>query len=113
MKGAASSQSMSKLHSKIAEVFERVLRVYEKRLDVADQIDVNDIEDEMIQQLFNDGIIPQPAMLTAITTFLKQNQVTFDDEQVAKVSELEQRLAERRQNRKNVVQLSSLKAVEG
>ena len=111
MSKAASKEAMNRLHNKVAGVFERVLEAYMKRLDAIDHIDMDTIEDDMLQELFNDGAIPNPAMLNAVTAFLKNNEIKFDSEQVGKVSALQDALNERRKQRSNVTTLTSLKAV--
>lgn len=110
-KGAATEQKLGKLHDKVADIFARVLDTYHKRLDVADKIDVDELEDEMIAELFADNITPNPAMLSAITTFLKNNEIRFDSEQVDNVSQLQKRLDARREQRKSAVDLRTLKVV--
>ena len=43
---------------------------------------------------------PNPAMLSAISKFLKDNDIGFDSEEVDALGETERRLAERREARK-------------
>lgn len=117
-KGAATEGHLGKLHSKLADVFIKVLTRYEGRLDVIERYQAGDlevtdqIEQEMLDELFSEGAMPNPAMLSAISKFLKDNEITFDTEQVDQLSSLERRLSERRQNRQNVVKLMTLDRVQ-
>jgi hypothetical protein len=111
-KGAANEKALGVLHSKLAGVFTRVLETYQKRLDALEQIDLEDIADDMLQELFKDDAMPNPAMLNAVGAFLKQNEIRFDDEQVDKISALQHSLNDRRKNRaSNVVELTRLTAI--
>ena len=110
-KGAANENALGSLHAKITAVFIKVLSTYEKRLEAMDAIDPSEIEDEMIQALFADDAMPNPAMLGAITKFLKDNSISFDTEAIAELSDQERRLAERRKNRGNLTSLTTLKVV--
>lgn len=109
--GAAKEQQLGRLHAKITEVFMRVLETYHKRLDVAEGIDPNDVENEMLAELLADGIMPNPAMLSAITKFLKDNDIGFETEKLSELSDQERRLAERREKRKDFASLTTLKVV--
>ena len=108
---AASKEAMQRLHSKVALVFERVLETYAKRLDAIESVDMDQLEDDMLQELFNEGAIPNPAMLNAVTAFLKNNEIKFDSEEVGRVSALQEALEDRRKQRSNVTSLTSLKVV--
>jgi hypothetical protein len=110
-KGAANEKALGQLHSKLAGVFQKVLETYEKRMDALDQIDMEDVEDEMLKELFAEDAMPNPAMLNAVSAFLKQNEIRFDDEQVDKISALQQSLNDRKKIRGNVVELTRLAAV--
>lgn len=107
-KGAAKEQSLGKLHAKITDVFIKVLERYEARLIALDSIDPDEMEDEVLRELFEDGAMPNPAMLSAVTKFLKDNDIGFDTEKLAELSDQERRLKERREKRGNVVNLTSL-----
>jgi hypothetical protein len=108
-KGAAKEQQLGKLHAKITEIFLKVLDKYHKQLDFIDGIDAGDIENEMIAELLSEGSMPNPAMLSAITKFLKDNDIGFDTEKLSELSDQERRLKERREKRGNLVSLSDLK----
>ena len=111
MAKAASKGDLKRLHMKVAAVFEKVLETYSKRLDAIDNIDMDAIEDDMLQELFNDGAIPNPAMLNAVTAFLKNNEIRFESDEVSRVSALQEALDKRRKERGNVVSLTALKVV--
>ena len=99
-KGAATEQVMGDLHQKVAEVFLRYL----------DGIDrPNSNRDEAIAELLVDG--PNPAMMSAITKFLKDNEIAFDTEEIQKLSDTEQRLSARKAKRGTLVQLGQLALV--
>ncbi len=112
-RGAAKEGDLGKVHSLITEVFTKVLDKYLRDLDrVNTPPDAEDLSDEL-QAALSDAMAqePNPAMLSAITKFLKDNSVSFDDEAVKGLSGLEAALEARRQNRSNVVALTTLKAV--
>lgn len=115
--GAATERSLGKLHSKLTEVFIRVLNRYEDRLAVMTAVRegnaevTGEIESEVLDELFNEGAMPNPAMLGAISKFLKDNEISFDTEQVNELGSLERRLKEQREKRGNVVSLSNLPRV--
>lgn len=111
MAKAANKDTMNALHNKVAQVFQKVLNTYEKRLDAVESIDIEDIEDEVLSELLSDGVIPNPAMLNAITAFLKNNEIRFETEEVGKLSAMQEALEKRRAARSNVTTLTSLKAV--
>lgn len=111
MAKAASKGDLKRLHHKVSLVFEKVLETYIKRLEVTDNIDTSDIEDDLIKELFNEGTIPNPAMLNAITAFLKTNEIMFETDEVGKISALQEALDKRRKQRSNIASLSSLKVV--
>lgn len=110
-KGAATEKVLGALHAKLAAVFEKVLLGYEKRLDALESIDPSEVEDEILKELLDEGAMPNPAMLNAISSFLKNNEIRFDDEQIDRISALKQGLEERRAKRANVTELSRLRVV--
>ncbi len=111
-KGSATEQVMGNLHAKIARVFEKVLATYEKRLDVADNLDTSEMEEDMLALLMGDNIMPNPAMLAAVTKFLKDNDIAFDTEEIEKLSATEERLNARKAKRTNLASLTKLALVE-
>lgn len=111
-KGAATEAALGALHDKIATVFTKVLSRYEARLDAIDVVSgtPEDISEELLQALIDDGAMPNPAMLSAITKFLKDNEINFDSQQIEELSSQERRLAERSKNRPTLVDLTKLSA---
>jgi len=112
-KGSATEQALGDLHAKVAVVFEKVLATYEKRLDAADNVDTENMEEDMLALLMSDNIMPNPAMLAAVTKFLKDNSIAFDTEEIEKLSATEERLAARKAKRTNLVNLTNLSVVNG
>lgn len=112
-KGSATEKALGALHAKITEVFQKVLARYEARLDVLEAVKAGEFEAEMLGELMDDAAIPNPAMLSAITKFLKDNEISFDTEQITELSDQERRLAERREKRSNLVNLTTLQVVNG
>lgn len=107
MTKAASQSAMNALHSKVADVFSKVLQRYELRLDTVDAItsgalDAGSIEGEVLVELLGDGSLPSPAMMAAITKFLKDNEVLFEKEKITEVSAQQRALEEKRKNRPNL-----------
>jgi len=114
-KGSAKEHTMGNLHDRIARVFEKVLATYEKRLDAVDGLDATvtaDLGEDMLSLLMGDNIMPNPAMLAAVTKFLKDNDISYDTEEVEKLSATEERLAARRAKRTNLSSLTKLALVE-
>lgn len=107
-KNAATEAALGSLHDKVAVVFRKVLERYEARLDAIDSIDV---ESEMLQELFDEGAMPSPAMLSAVTKFLKDNEIAFATEQIDQLTAQQRRLEENKKKRGNVVDLSTLHAI--
>ena len=111
-KNSATEKVLGDLHSKVATVFQKVLTRYEARLDVFEAgVSPEDMTDDVLSELLSDGAMPNPAMLAAITKFLKDNSIAFDTEEVDALNDQERRLAERRNNRKGVGSLAHLALV--
>lgn len=112
-RGSANEKALGSLHAKITAVFQKVLARYEARLDVLDTASEGklELESEMLEELMADAAIPNPAMLSAITKFLKDNDISFDTEQLTALSDQERRLAERRDKRSNLGNLTQLQLV--
>ncbi|SEN67655.1 hypothetical protein SAMN05216227_102037 [Pseudorhodobacter antarcticus] len=111
-KGAATEQRLGILHAKVADVFSKVLQRYEDRLDALDAIpSMADVSEEVLTELMTDAAMPNPAMLAAITKFLKDNTISFDSEQLAELSSQERRLQERKANRPAMATLTKLAVV--
>lgn len=111
--GAAKEKTLGGLHAKITEVFIKVLERYEMRLDAIEEIDPKEMESEVLEALFEEGAMPNPAMLSAVTKFLKDNDIGFDTERLNELSDQERRLQERRERRKDFAELSTLRVVDG
>jgi len=103
-KGAANEQVMGDLHTKVAQVFLRYLENIEQAADVSD------VADDAMAELLGPG--PNPAMMSAITKFLKDNSIAFDNDEIEKLSDTEQRLKARRLKRGGLVTLGNLALVE-
>tara|TARA_Y100000296_G_scaffold66371_1_gene78399 strand:+ start:31115 stop:31462 length:348 start_codon:yes stop_codon:yes gene_type:complete len=111
-KGAANEKSLGGLHSKLAQVFIKVLERYENQMDVVSKLQSGELESDMMDELLSQDTMPNPAMLSAISKFLKDNEIMYDTEEVKSLSDLERRLADRRKQRENVVSLTSLPRVD-
>jgi len=110
-KGSATEAILGTLHDKVAGVFMKVLARYEARLDAIDGIDMDAVESDVLEELFNENAMPSPAMLSAVTKFLKDNDIGIDSEEIDELSAQQRRLEERRKNRGNIVDLTMLHAV--
>ena len=110
-KGAAKEGAMGSLHARVARVFEKVLATYEKRLDAAEAVGMGEVTDDVIEGLMEENIMPNPAMMAAITKFLKDNEIAFDTEEIAKLSATEERLRARKDKRGKLASLTSLTLV--
>jgi len=97
-KGAANEKSLGGLHSALARVFTKVLEKYERNMSALDDIPADEIEAEMLNTLI-EMQEPNPAMLGAISKFLKDNDIGMDSEDVDKLNDTERRLAESRAKR--------------
>tara|TARA_B110000046_G_C12898225_1_gene357351 strand:+ start:143 stop:421 length:279 start_codon:yes stop_codon:yes gene_type:complete len=84
-KGASTEQSLGNLHNKVTELFVKVLDEYESTPELA-----------------------SPAMLGAITKFLKDNSISLESEALDELSEMEERLAAKKRNRPNLKAVTTL-----
>lgn len=94
-KGAAREEVLGELHATVTRVFKNAL----------------DRADAMASLAEEDGIATEvnPALLSAASNFLKQNQITADtSSEIEELSATQRRLAEKRQKRGNVVALADL-----
>ena len=99
------------LHSKVAEIFLRVLEMYDANLTRLDNMAGDDaLEEAFVEEVMKAGLLPTPAMMAAVTQFLKHNNIEAEMEEVSKMTDLQRSLAERQKNRPNIVSLSSVKA---
>jgi tetrahydromethanopterin S-methyltransferase subunit A len=113
-KHAATEQKLGALHSMLATVFTKTLDAYSKRLEAVDKIDISDMDEleaDLVVALMDKGVEPNPAMLSAISKFLKDNEIMFDTEELHTLSTQEKRLQDMRKNRDNVVSLDKLAKV--
>ena len=102
-KGASTEARMGKLHNKITELFLKILIKYEDDLSA-----MGNAEDELIDSLMEEGMMPNPAMLGAITKFLKDNNISLESEKLDELSEMEERLAAKKRNRPNMASVTTL-----
>lgn len=114
---AASQSTMNKLHDRVADMFLKVLARYDQRLDVAGQLadgslSSDAISDEVLTALLDDGSMPSPAMMSAITKFLKDNEVLFEKGKVEEMSAQARALEEKRRNRPNLATLTIVPKAE-
>ena len=111
-KGAAKENTLGGLHGTLARVFQKVLEKYELNLEaVAHLRDNGDLEDEMITVLAEIQE-PNPAMLSAVSKFLKDNDIMYDTEEIDKLNAQQRRLEELKKKRGKVVNLNDIKKVD-
>lgn len=111
MAKAASSAKMNALHDMTATVFIRVIERYITRLNSMDavisgDVDVSNITDEVIASMFDESAMPSASMMSAITKFLKDNEVLFEKDKIDELSATKRALEERRASRPNLANLS-------
>lgn len=116
-KGAAREDKLGKLHSTLTTVFIRVLEKYEMQLAVLEKFGERGDDGEVLADEFMAAAIlelgePNPAMLSAISKFLKDNEIMYDSEELDQLSATQRRLEEMRKKRGNVVSLNNLPAVD-
>jgi len=97
-KGAASKNTLGHMHSTLAKVMQRTLDKYLAAMSVMDNLNADEIEDALITAL-TEIQEPNPAMLSAISKFLKDNDIGFDSEEIEELNSTARRLAERRKAR--------------
>ena len=103
-KGASTEVQMGNLHSKLTNIFIKILTKYDNDLGEID------IEEEMADALINE---PNPAMLGAITKFLKDNSITIESQELDELSAMEQRLADKKAKRPNLASVTNLPLQNG
>ena len=84
-KGASTEQSLGNLHNQVTLLFSKVLEGYEETPELSN-----------------------PAMLGAITKFLKDNSISLESETLDELSEMEERLAAKKRNRPNLKSVTTL-----
>jgi hypothetical protein len=108
-KGAATEKNLGNLHSTLTTIFTRVLQGYLDKLDKAQEaFNSDEFNSEIMSELEYLSIEPSPAMLSAIAKFLKDNNISYDSEQIDELSELEQRLRNKKANRPDFSNVTSL-----
>lgn len=100
-KGAANENALGGLHSLLAQVFERTLQKYLKQLEAIENIDPQKLEGELVVALLEEVGEPNPAMLSALSKFLKDNDIRMDSEEVDKLNNTERQLRDARERRKS------------
>ncbi|WFG40846.1 terminase small subunit [Paracoccus phage ParKuw1] len=106
--GAAKESQLGGLHSMLTRVFQKVLDKYERDLDRIEEMSADELGEEMADMLSE----PNPAMLSAIAKFLKDNDIGMDSEAVDELNATQRRLADRREARKRAgINLSVVPAV--
>lgn len=108
MASSASAASMEKLHEQLASIFTKTLKMYEARLLMADSPEV---DEDLVQKLLEMSE-PNPAMLNAISKFLKDNDIMYSKDEIDELSDQQKRLADLKKRRGNSVAVSDLKLVE-
>jgi hypothetical protein len=110
-KGAANEKALGELHTAITSIFKRILSGYETKLSMFEQMATDassDLGEELVSELMAMSFEPSPAMLSAVTKFLKDNEVTYDSEQLDELGDLEKRLADKKRNRPNFNNVTEL-----
>jgi len=108
-KGAAKVETLGALHDAVAQLFIKVLHKMHKDLDDAMSpkevtlneeggIDKDALAEAVMAEALSDGM-PSPAMLAAITKFLKDNDIGYDAEVLEEMSALERQLQDKARKR--------------
>ena len=109
---AATELALGNLHAQVALVFDKVLKTYEKRLDILENIKTDELTEEALNLLMSESNMPSPAMLSAITKFLKDNEISFDTKEIEHLSATQERLNARKAKRGKLADLTTLSLVE-
>ena len=107
-KNAASEKKLGALHNAMTSIFTRILEGYEKKYDAMDAIQKEAVGDELVSELMEMAFEPNPVMLAAIAKFLKDNEITYDSEELDELGALERKLAERKANRPDLTNVTNL-----
>ena len=104
--GAATEKALGSLHSGLANVFTMVLKKYKLELDLLSSLSeeaTGDLDEDMkTAMMLLASKEPNPAMLGAISKFLKDNEIAMDSEEIDKLSDTDRRLADMAKQRKNL-----------
>ena len=98
-KGAAKVNELGRMHSTLARVMQRTLDKYLTSLEALEKLDADAVEDELLQELMKISE-PNPAMLSAISKFLKDNDIGLDSDEVEELNGTARSLAEKRAARR-------------
>ncbi len=98
-KGAATEQALGAVHSMLAKVFTRSLERQLKIYEALDRIPDGEIEADMLETLV-DMQEPNPALLSAMSKFLKDNDIGVDAGEIETLNATERRLEEQRKKRR-------------
>jgi len=112
-KNAADESNLGKLHSQLTKVFSKILEKHLIKLDALTVINKDELESEVLQELLENDWEPSPAMLSAVSKFLKDNDIMYNTEDIQELTGLEKRLEDKRKNRENVISLSNLQVADG
>ena len=101
---AATQSRMFLLHERVADMFLKIIDKHNKMMDVTDamvagNLDTKAVSEEVLNAFIEQGAMPSPAMMSAITKFLKDNEVMFEREKLEEVSAQQKALEERRKSR--------------
>jgi hypothetical protein len=107
-KGAAREDKLGLLHSTLTRVFTRVLDRYLEQMEPVSNAALSEEVTDEVLDLFE----PNPAMLSAISKFLKDNEIMYDSEEIDQLSSTQRRLAEMKKKRGNVVTLDNIPLAE-
>ncbi len=112
-KSTANESEVGNLHSALTRVFTGVLKKYEKQLELSNNLEINgDIESDMIQALIETSE-PSPAMLGAVSKFLKDNNIMYSTEEIEELSAQQRRLNNLKEARKGkVISLADIPLVD-
>lgn len=100
--GAATEARLGALHDTLARVFTNTLKRYELAHQALTELGEEATPEEMVAVL-TAMCDPNPAMLSAISKFLKDNEIMYDSEEIGALSAQERRLADMRKQRKGKV----------
>lgn len=99
-KGAANETTLGGLHSLLAKVFEKTLQKYLKTLEAVDKLDGDELENELVIAAIAAIGEPNPAMLSALSKFLKDNEIGLDSEEVDQLNATQRQLQDARERRR-------------
>lgn len=111
-KGAANENQLGALHSTLTGLFSKVLERYELQYATLDAMQKDEVTAEMVE-LLSAITEPSPAMLGAISKFLKDNEIMLDTAELDTLSAQERRLADMAKNRPgNIVSIRDVPLVD-